>query len=161
MMASAAEWQLPGTAANASEFSYYTFSDFSDCDPPEARRNFPISHCLAQVAGDTCKVGISAMLLAIVVGCNAFKVMTLALTALGLRFRPIVTLGDAVASFLDRQEMLTEGFCMLTQAEARTWSNGSALTPGQSRKQPERWKPRAWRGFHAASGWRWFFCSLL
>lgn len=152
LRANAASWTLPGNAGNVTNVVSDDGYVYQDC--PDVKANYPISHCLVEPAVQHCKVGVSVVFLGIVIACNLFKVVCLTMTTLRLRHHPLVTMGDAVESFLDHPDPSTRGACLLSPEKAREWSSTRAV-------EPAAWKP-TWRsGFSAASRTRWFMCSLL
>ncbi|KAI0016513.1 hypothetical protein F4780DRAFT_797808 [Xylariomycetidae sp. FL0641] len=106
---------------------------------------FDVSYCLAEPVDDTCSIGLSPHLLLGVTICVLVKsVAALVVTVVLLRQRqdPMVTLGDAVASFVERPDRTTEGLCTVGQMEmyrAMT-SSHSLLLPG-----PRQWLPHQQR----------------
>lgn len=154
LRANAAGWTLPGIRSAASDYNYTSYDDYKYCSGPTApNTNFPISYCLAQPAQQHCKLGISVVFLAIVVACNITKMLSLAISAWKLHFDPLVTVGDAVASFLDRPDATTEGYCLLGRNGLERWTS--------KKMEPIVWKLKSRSGFSAASGLRWFVCSML
>lgn len=75
-----------------------------DCD----RRNITaeVDYCLAEQIPGYCSAKVSLSLLAVVMGCNVVKVLVLcAMAGMNFKtFRPLVTIGDAVKSFLEERE---------------------------------------------------------
>ena len=59
------------------------------------------SYCLGLEAHQHCKVGFTVELLIGVIVCNLIKIVCIGYTVFRLDSRPLVTLGDALASFLD------------------------------------------------------------
>jgi hypothetical protein len=93
-----------------------------------------IEHCLAQPApAPTCEVNLNASLLGSVALLNSIAVVATAaiLFKRPSSFRPLVTLGDAIASFLEEPDSTTQGACLLSKtdiwqgrwrlAEAKYW----------------------------------------
>lgn len=60
-----------------------------------------ISHCMANKAQEHCKVRFNMPLMVAVIACNLVKVICMAIIGWKLDPRPLVTIGDAIASFLD------------------------------------------------------------
>ncbi|KAK6864134.1 hypothetical protein PG995_000662 [Apiospora arundinis] len=81
-----------------------------------------VKYCLAEPIERLCHVGVSITLLLAVSVCVLVKtaaaiVVTCVLGGRG--HEPLVTLGDAVRSFLCRADPVTAGRCMLSQGDAR------------------------------------------
>ena len=82
----------------------------SHCDLNTARRNatgwrvngHPILYCLRTKVSETCQLQFNEPILSTVIICNSIKLICLVLLLHAKYFEPLVTLGDAIASFLDR-----------------------------------------------------------
>ncbi|KAK0862416.1 hypothetical protein LTS02_007174 [Friedmanniomyces endolithicus] len=83
------------------------------------------SYCLAEQSQGLCTVSFSGTILAIVVACNIVKLSCLIATAFALDFEPLATVGDAVASFLDRPDAVTAGVGPLSSHKARQSESNS------------------------------------
>lgn len=139
----AKEWQILGTTATDSCELY------GDLE-------LAVEYCLAQPAPEICSVGIAVNILVVVLVCNVVKVLCLLCTWRMMSLDPLVTIGDAVASFLDQRDGTTEGYGPI-EAYSRAWKENS---PNNS-PTPTRWEGRSRIGFHAASATRWTISSLL
>lgn len=75
-------------------------------DPNNWTLNAPdkpkVAHCMALPAQAHCEVRFSIDLMIVVLVCNVIKVLCLGVVALRTSARPLVTLGDAIASLLER-----------------------------------------------------------
>ncbi|KAF5019104.1 hypothetical protein F66182_8900 [Fusarium sp. NRRL 66182] len=74
--------------------------------------------------------------------CNVLKLIGLALTWLFLEKRPLLTLGDAISSFLESPDPSTKGQCLLS----KTWSHRLVWEAG-----PRIWQPTKQRWFTSIS----------
>lgn len=112
-----------------------------------------IDYCLAEPADastQTCTVHVNGILL---IAILVLSVVTLVATIMALRlphFEPLVTLGDAITSFLRDPDPATRDQCMLTKQDIQhgRWGHGDAKT----------WLPtkdRRW--FRSPSIPRWLF----
>jgi len=117
----------------------------------------PVQFCQAQPNDAlTCSVSVNATLLGVVALLNLFTLIGTA-TALvrSSRFRPLVTLGDAVASFLADPDPNTRHACLLSKSDVaqRRWGL----------QEPKSWVPPrrdpAW--FRSASAGRWLLTAGL
>jgi hypothetical protein len=97
---------------------------------------------------------MSVIFLGIVVAFNALKAVFLFITALKMNQKSLVTVGDAIESFLDRPDPSTAGYCLLTRATSKGWTSKRAC-------HPTVWRSKKERGFSAASTVRWIVCSSL
>ncbi|KAI1112993.1 hypothetical protein F5Y14DRAFT_419253 [Nemania sp. NC0429] len=128
---------------NVSDFGYREDgSDYAQRQPglqPDAF-NLSAKYCLAETTDRLCHIALAPSLLLSVALTVAFKtVIALILTIVLIRRNqaPLVTLGDAVASFIENPDPVTVGFCILEQNDMETafWSN-ELLKAG-----PRRWQP--------------------
>ncbi|KAI2467389.1 hypothetical protein F4781DRAFT_423354 [Annulohypoxylon bovei var. microspora] len=81
-----------------------------------------IKYCLAQPLERVCHIGLSPTLLLAVTICVIFKTCTVAIVTIVLSRRnqpPLVTLGDAIESFLERPDLVTTGMSTIGQNEIR------------------------------------------
>ncbi|KAK0262716.1 hypothetical protein LTR35_017683 [Friedmanniomyces endolithicus] len=117
------------------------------------------SYCLAEQSQGLCTVSFSGTILAIVVACNIVKLSCLIATAFALDFEPLATVGDAVASFLDRPDAVTAGVGPLSSHKARQSESNSQGMLMKMGHAPWRAKKRRWG--QAVSVRRWVFCIAL
>ena len=112
-----------------------------------------IDYCLSKPVVEHCKLQFSVTIMIIVIICNMIK--TIAMTTISWRQdpEPLVTLGDAIASFLYRPDVTTKRNCIAGRThfeDSRYW--GLLLS---------RWDPQRLRWFRAASRRRWIVCNVL
>ncbi|KAI5923903.1 hypothetical protein F4810DRAFT_153074 [Camillea tinctor] len=123
--------------------------------------NISVSYCLAQPMENICHIALSPVLLASVTACVIVKTLTaVVVTAvLGRRNQdPLVTLGDAIASFIERPDRVTAGLCTMGQAEIRRAmrSRRAFLVPG-----PRPWTAAKHRRASAVPVLVWITSYLL
>lgn len=86
---------------------------------------YPIDYCLAQPSMPACKVQLGQVMLVVVIICNAVKVGCIMTTIFHSDFRPLITTGDALASFLDIPDDTTATYGPVTAYDIRkreyTW----------------------------------------
>ena len=73
---------------------------------------FPIEYCLSQPAESSCKLQFSLVIMVIVILCNFSKTFCMILTIWKPASVPLLTLGDAIASFLDQPDPNTVNNCL-------------------------------------------------
>lgn len=114
----------------------------------------PIKYCLSETVPEACSLQCSLVLLWIVIFCNLCKTLIMFFVAFKLIWRPLITVGDGVASFLAEPDETTKGACLVTAkiAQRTNWTN---------RMYPFMWMPKRNRGFETASCRRWLFCNAL
>ncbi|KAI0193908.1 hypothetical protein F4808DRAFT_475203 [Astrocystis sublimbata] len=80
--------------------------------------NLSINHCRAEPVENTCRIAASPVLLLGVTLCVIAKSITAVVVTVVLsrpEHKPLVTLGDAVASFIEHPDPITAGFCTVDQ----------------------------------------------
>jgi hypothetical protein len=89
-----------------------------------------IDYCLVQEATSppTCTVNLHTSLLGVATLLNLVKVIVLATILFRPNFKPLVFLGDALASFLQRPDSTTIRSCLLTKSDVskKIWDVGQA-----------------------------------
>ena len=73
---------------------------------------YNIEYCLSQTVEDHCKVQFSGAIMVVVNVCNLCKMIIMGHIAWRRPSQPLVTVGDAVASFLDHPDLTTMGNCL-------------------------------------------------
>ena len=107
-----------------------------ECDTAGAKKNATnwtiagkkIDYCLSRKQETHCKLNFSVQVMTAVIVCNALKVGVMLFTLWTQKDDTLVTIGDAIASFLDYPDEYTKGRCMMTKKDAF--------------KGPLQWKPR-------------------
>ena len=74
--------------------------------------NYPIDHCLSWREAETCQFQFSLPIMIIVMICNLTKTICMLLTIRHRFATPLLTLGDAVASFLKSPDIYTRNNCL-------------------------------------------------
>lgn len=80
----------------------------------------PVRSCLSEPTGPTCKMSFSVHLMAIVIAFNVVKICTILVGLFALRNDPMLTVGDAVASFLREPDTIAHNMCLVSQQDIRT-----------------------------------------
>lgn len=110
-----------------------------------------IQYCLGHPVEERCKLQFSLPIVIIVIVCNLMMTICMSIIVWKRDPEPLVTLGDAIASFLDRPDVSTEGNCIVGKTRFETRRYWDLLA--------SRWDPRRW--FRAASSRRWLVCNIL
>jgi hypothetical protein len=112
--------------------------------------------CLSREMPQRCRVDLSQTILFIVIACNFLKVTIMAIVLWRLNQETIVTIGDAIASFLQTPDHTTEDCCLMSSRTIdRVWKVPEVRSSQSF--QPKRREP--WLG--AISARRWGVCLLL
>ncbi|KAK5677181.1 hypothetical protein LTS10_010370 [Elasticomyces elasticus] len=104
-----------------------------------------IEYCLAEPFQAQCTAQIATPLLIVVIIFNAVKVICIAMTAFGAD-EPLVTVGDAIASFLAKPDALTQDHGAISAGDV--WSGSrEERAEGGAYRQIRSWKTQSRDGF--------------
>lgn len=125
-----------------------------------------VSYCLAEETEAQCTVVVATTLLAVVILCNSVKTICLSCIILRGRrgFAPLITVGDAVASFLAIEDVTTLGEGGLFSKEVEEWAKKrSDATYGlfTSHRPNRAWSSKRHFWFRGASPRNWVICIFL
>ena len=122
---------------------------------PYTSEILPISleYCLSRPIEEHCKLQFSLAIMIVVITCNLIKTICMSWMAWKRDPEPLVTIGDAIASFVNRPDVTTEGNCIA--GKARFEGNKCWDLPYS------KWRPKRPHLFRAASLRRWVFCNIL
>ena len=118
---------------------------------------YPIQFCYSEVVPlSLCKLEYWSLLVVIVLCCNVIKTLCMAITMWKLwRIdNPLLaTIGDATASFLEKPDQTTKGWCLMDRKSLKSWKKRKAVN--------NLYRPlKSLRFFRAASLMRWC-CTLF
>lgn len=135
--------------------------DRSKWEPYES----PIKYCLIQRVEEHCKLLFSIPIAIAVVASNFVKALCIALILVVYRKHvALVTLGDAIAYFLDQPDPETRGRCLhgrrLIEAEWN-WEKTHGAKKGGLGVEPERFHPERVRWARAPGNGRWIATYAL
>ena len=112
-----------------------------------------VDHCLSQLVDEHCKIQFSVLIMVVVLSCNFVKTVIMSLIAWKKPTEPLVTLGDAIASFLDEPDDTTRGNCLASKSGFRKM--------GKWKEVVARWNP-TWRHWiRGISTRRFYLCNVL
>ncbi|KAL9034312.1 MAG: hypothetical protein Q9180_005478 [Flavoplaca navasiana] len=126
------------------------------------RRNFPnygmpwqpdpVDYCLSRRVKEECRLQFSLALLIVVIICNFVKAACMIVIVYRHDAVPLITLGDAIASFLDDPDSITQGNCVAPQGsfQKRKWT-----------RQPRSWATKRAYWFSSSSWTRWTLYNTL
>jgi len=120
------------------------------------REDVEISGCKSERTTEKCKVQFSLGIVIVVVCCNLVKAICMVAAVVRSREPTLVTLGDAVDSFLRTPDPTTRGTCFADRRFVeREWRRGWKTGPRQ-------WKQKgAQRWWTSVSKKRWITCNLF
>ena len=118
--------------------------------------NAEIRGCKSERTEEKCKVQFSLGIMIAVICCNVVKACCMIIAVIRSREPTLVTLGDAVDSFLRIPDQTTMGMCFADrQFVKREWRHGWRAGPRQwSQKGVQRWRT-------SISKTRWITCNFL
>lgn len=113
---------------------------------------YPIDYCLVQEIDEECMLQFSLPIMLVVIICNLIKTACMIWVAFENGPRPLVTVGDAIASFLNEPDLTTKDNCLADKDFFRKGGWQARLLT---------WKPERHRWFRAASMTRWLVSNVL
>jgi hypothetical protein len=113
------------------------------------------AYCLVEVVPEQCSIEFSLVIMLIVIAANTTKVVVMVIVFLKFRAPTLVTLGDAVASFLNDPDPTTAGMCMSTKKDVFKVGQDLSTYPAKP------WSPKRHFWFNAVSLKRWLTCNIL
>ena len=132
-----------------------------------------VQYCWSEKVKENCKVGFNMYFAIIVVTCNLVKVIGMFMTFKTHRQGALITLGDALESFLDKGDVTTSGIYIYSTDRMRylwSWKNeiphwATGLIPTREKllreMQSKQWVSKRWYWGSAATGRRWICCFVL
>ncbi|ETN42231.1 uncharacterized protein HMPREF1541_04172 [Cyphellophora europaea CBS 101466] len=148
-----------------------TFSEIVGQCPPRYKKWLPqidrwkplgqnIEYCLSEPVQERCAYTANVPIIAVVIISNFIKLVAMYIVATQLHDNPLITIGDAIESFLDTPDPSTKGMCLLSRHQVRRklWpargSNGDNDTTNlRPLALPASLQRLQW--VHAASRTRW------
>lgn len=162
------EWicdQYMTQGAGCSSWLSKVESEISDWKPFRK----PVEYCMSERIEQHCRVEYSAHLLLVVVLIGLLKTTTMLYIAFRIRDVPLLTIGDAVSSFLTSPESKTKGMCLLDKSLKNFEPSVSYSQRSESGEYssinwsapPKYFQYQRKRQFTAASGRRWITSLVL
>lgn len=112
----------------------------------------PIQYCLSQPVEEHCRLQLSLIIMCIVMFCNFMKALCMYSILRHQKSPPLVTLGDAIESFLQDKDLTTENMCLADKYTfaAKKWD----ISTRTYLRKPHKWAS-------SASWKRWLTCNIL
>lgn len=119
---------------------------------------YDISRCVAEDIEPDCHLHFSPHLMGPVLLMNIIKCLVAFYVAFRMVDKPLVTLGDAIESFVKHPDPSTQGMCLLTaqQAERTFTSNANHVEP-----MPQRYSSKRERWYKVATKYQWVLLFSL
>ncbi|KAK3065728.1 hypothetical protein LTR53_018099 [Teratosphaeriaceae sp. CCFEE 6253] len=137
LLANPASWTIPDVnlltyAANGTQLTCFK-------DAPCENVDAPMAYCKARWYGEACQVKAGTTILAVVIACNAVKLLCILVVIFSRHFTPLATLGDALESFLERPEAATAHDGPRSMEDYRQKQQGRASNAEPFRLRTQRW----------------------
>lgn len=147
-------WRLPGY--KHPELPDPTSSVYTKMPRPD--HLFLIDHCLAQPIDPPCSLYMAVPLLATVVGCNLLKLVCLLTTFWSLKGSRLLTVGDAIDSFLREKDETTADSGLMSAKTVVGWTQLHDRGAERPSSHPQKRKSKS--GLSAVSRCRWLICNI-
>lgn len=120
-----------------------------------------VQYCLSQNVDEKCSLQFSRDIMILVIICNLVKFICMILVVLNSKEPVLITIGDAISSFLDIRDQTTLDMCVATKWDIRKgyWeASNEGLVRGMAYRT---WNPHRHHWFRATSIGRWVICIFL
>ncbi|EEU37270.1 uncharacterized protein NECHADRAFT_22243, partial [Fusarium vanettenii 77-13-4] len=121
----------------------------------------PAMYCHSEIVEEDCALNASQPIMIAIILCNSIKLIIMTTMVFWVKGWPIITLGDAIQSFLNEPDPTTEGLCLLSKAAV---TDQPALWPKielTDEPDPIMARRRRYRWSDAASSRRWFYTLAI
>jgi hypothetical protein len=108
--------------------------------PQWAVNGFNVDYCLSEAAPPLCRLHILLPIGWLVTCLNLLKALLIYYTAFMIKEEPLMTMGDAVASFMERPEPRTKNLCLLTKKDIKKQPHFTPAGPRPWSSKVDRWK---------------------
>ncbi|KAK4499341.1 hypothetical protein PRZ48_009854 [Zasmidium cellare] len=167
--------QSSGATFSNPNYMWICAADFNasaslTCDTKSVRANADdwiingkkIDYCLSQLEPSHCRIGFSLQVLIAVIVCNALKTAAMFWTLYRQKDVTMVTIGDAISSYLDRPDETTKGRCLMSRKDIKDWKlQGTKDKPNTEPLPKTFFQDKAPMWFTAASWKRWITTFTL
>ena len=121
-----------------------------------------VQYCLALHGHPFCTIEFIPELLVTVIVCNILKIVAL-IVLIFSKFDPLITIGDAIASFMKVNEPITKERGAISAAELRHGSISQRMSWNATQRMisGRQWKSKAHRYFSGAATGRWLLALIL
>lgn len=100
----------------------------------------PIQYCLRERKDSKCRVLWSIPIASLVIGLNLIKAISIFYLALRIKEQPLMTMGDAVLSFLKQPDPWTRNMCLASSKDIESAKNNFIAGPKRWKLRIYRWK---------------------
>ncbi|KAL1647111.1 hypothetical protein SLS58_002882 [Diplodia intermedia] len=121
---------------------------------------FDVEYCISESVEDECRLNVAIDLLVVVIVFNAIKFIVITIVVWKVKDSPIITMGDAAASFIRQPDPTTRGMCLVTSADI-TGRSSSSNGPAYGPIEPQVYRSKKQSRASAASKARWTVSIVL
>jgi hypothetical protein len=107
-----------------------------NCDPKELidtgtwmLNGYRVDHCLARQMPEQCRLNFNLGIMIAVLVCNGCKLLAMITMAFISTNQPLVTVGDAISSFLQREDATTRGLSIVKEEGFPSFWDGDSFKP--------------------------------
>ncbi|KAF2790980.1 hypothetical protein K505DRAFT_310397 [Melanomma pulvis-pyrius CBS 109.77] len=101
---------------------------------------YGVQYCLSEKTEPRCKLQFILPIMVLVTILNLLKAILIFYVPLGMKEEPLMTMGDAVASFLEREDPTTKGMCLLSVDDAKKHKGYFPAGPKEWTVKKHQWK---------------------
>jgi hypothetical protein len=142
-------------------------------------RGWDIDYCLSEQVTGNCDLNFSLTIMIVVILCNVSKALIMLFIAFRLRDKPLITIGDAIDSFLNDGDQKTKRMCLSSKSSIKaneipdfslrggeTYADAyirflAVQRSSEWRAGPVPYQSKVKRWFRATSMARWTSCLCL
>ncbi|XMA11573.1 hypothetical protein WAI453_004364 [Rhynchosporium graminicola] len=111
-----------------------------------------VEYCLSQKVEDQCRLQFAVPIMIAVLTCNFVKLLCMVVTIWICREPTLVTLGDALSSFLEIPDQNTAGMCIATKKD---------FEHGWPDAEPKQWHVKKHFRYEAVGFYRWIGSNIM
>lgn len=126
-----------------------------------APSSLPAMYCHSEMVDENCALNANQPIVIVIIICNLIKLTIITTMVFWVKGWPIITLGDAIQSFLNDPDPTTEGLCLLSKeavtGQSPLWPKSEPTEdpdPVMAGRRRHRWSD-------AASTRRWFYALAI
>ncbi|KAF2867447.1 hypothetical protein BDV95DRAFT_446910, partial [Massariosphaeria phaeospora] len=98
-----------------------------------------VQYCLSESAPPTCKLHVVAQIGLLVTILNFVKVLLILYAVFGFDEEPLITMGDAVVSFMEKEDPTTRDLCLVAMGDAKSQAFPVSTGPMVWKRTQHRW----------------------
>ncbi|KAG5294424.1 hypothetical protein I7I48_10929 [Histoplasma ohiense] len=156
----------PQNWANSSWADAVTAESISECaysneNEPAKTETFKAAGCLSEKIPENCELRFSFPVAIAVLGLNIVNVVCMFITAHDARDDVLLTIGDAISSFLSRPDPNSRGRCLSSKSNVYTRAFTTSSETRYSQVNIPKRLPRPRRWFHSVNSFHWYIVVAL